>query len=90
MSTNLCIWCIILCAERKPNCESDRILFVEIQSNSFLNTRLFNSLSRKGNRLIGLYEEGRSGGLSGLGIRIIFENFYRSGKYERRKVALNK
>jgi len=51
---------------------------------------LSSSLPRKGNRLIGLYEEGKSGGLSGLGIRTMFGNFHRSGKYESRKIALNK
>jgi hypothetical protein len=40
--------------------------------------------------VIGLYDEGKSSGLSGLGIKIILENFHRSGKYDRRKIELNK
>jgi hypothetical protein len=49
-----------------------------------------NTFARNGNRLIGLYDEGKSSGLSGLVIKIILENFRRSGKYDRRKIELNK
>jgi hypothetical protein len=39
---------------------------------------------------MGLYGEGKSRSLSGLGIRIILVNFHRNGKYESRKISLNK
>ena len=35
-----------------------------------------------GSKLIGLYDLGKSGGLPGLRIMMITENFHRTGKYE--------
>jgi len=42
----------------------------------------------EGKRLIGRYDEGRSGGLSGFGIRIIMECFQERGMWERRRIEL--
>jgi len=46
-------------------------------------------LAKKGRRLIGWKEERMSGGLLGLGTRIIVANFQSIGKYDNLRVALN-
>lgn len=43
---------------------------------------------KKGNRLIGLYDVTRSGGLFGFGKSMNLENFHKSGKYDNLSVAL--
>jgi len=52
--------------------------------------RIFSRIfAREGRRLIGRYEEGSSGGLPGLWIKIIIDFFHVGGKYDRRMMELN-
>jgi len=41
-----------------------------------------------GRRLMGLYDSGESGGLPGLGIIMMIENFQRTGKYDSLSIEL--
>jgi hypothetical protein len=41
-----------------------------------------------GRRLMGLYDSGESGGLPGLGIILMIENFQRTGKYDSLSIEL--
>jgi len=45
-----------------------------------------NSLERVGKRLIGLHEEGQSGGFFGFGMRIMIEYFHNIVKYDKRSI----
>jgi len=49
---------------------------------------LSNIFENKGRRLMGLYDSGESGGLLGLGIMMIMENFHRVGKYDNLSMEL--
>jgi len=56
------------------------IEFAEILGSIRLRMSFSRILAKKGSRLIGRKEEIKSGGLLGLGTRIIVENFHRLGK----------
>lgn len=70
----------MLCDDLNPNWVFGSILFLTIYGVIRLRISLSNILDKKGKRLIGLYEDGSSKGLSGLGNSTIFENFYKIGK----------
>jgi len=50
--------------------------------------RISLSLAKNGKRLIGLYDDSRSGGLLGLGTNIVVEIFQSSGKYKSLRITL--
>jgi len=76
---------MVLCKDLNPNWVFGRILFLIIHGVIRLRISLSKILDKKGKRLIGLYEDGSSKGLLGLGNNTIFENFRRIGKYESRR-----
>jgi len=45
-------------------------------------------LEKVGRRLIGLYEEGQSGGFFGFSMSIMIEYFHNIGKYDKRSIEL--
>jgi len=71
---------MVLCEDLNPNWVFGRILFLTIYGVIRLRISLSKMFDKKGKKLIGLYEDGSSKGLSGLGNSTIFENFQRIGK----------
>jgi len=65
---------------RKPNCVLGIIPELLIRGFILLRINFSRTFEKNGRRLIGLYDEGDSGGLPGFGINIIIEDFHWSGK----------
>ena len=79
---------MVLCEDLNPNWVFGRILLLSIYGVIRLRISLSNILDKKGKRLFGLYEDGSSKGLSGLGNSTIFVNFQRIGKNESLRFVL--
>jgi hypothetical protein len=64
------------------------ILFSVIHGSKRLSKSFSRVLAKNGSRLMGRKEEIESGGLLGLGTKIIVENFHKIGKQSKRKTEL--
>ena len=77
------------CLLRKPNCESGSTFFSSEIFISLFNNIFSNTFDNIGSKLIGLYDDGQSGGFFGLKISMTVEYFHVIGKYVSLSIELN-
>jgi hypothetical protein len=88
VSVRRCTWCRVECFDRKPNWVLGKILCSDKMGLILLRRHFSKSLTKVGNKLMGLYEVTMFLGLPTFGMRITTSLFQMAGKYYRRSMEL--